>query len=313
MMGLKTVAEQWAEQEGKSGYRHQVKKKQSGGSGASIPMTLLAIAFLILAIAALPYLLQRPAGGGSAAFWAPSMDNVQQMTALAYQQQQLAYGMTQTAGQIYSSTANAQAVAAATAQAVQANAILQATSTSWAMTQPALEATQIRSQLNTQHMQDVERLRYAILPFQVWFWPVFWIVVAVALFALIVIAIALVLPGLAEKSKNWARVIKEERGERTIIHTPGAETVLPHLQTQPVLRHKEGEPVTSAGGFEDPQLQAGVVEGANYTKAIQALPVGTRLPGHRVPEKALPQIEILNGRDQKLLEDTRKAVDGEEV
>ena len=301
-----TVAQQIAEQEKGSGHTHTVSKKSSG-SGHPI-LTLAGVVLLIVSGFWFLQQITMPATYALA-----SGDNAQRMANLQYQQQQLAYSMTQDAGRAIAQTSDAAARAQAAIQAQQTTSTAQAASTAWPITQSAIDAAQLKQQLDTQRMQDEYFWRQTLTPIKVYFW---WIVLAAFVTAVFIMAI-IAFSSLMPIWKQRVGVVTVERGQHTI-HVGEKTITRTDLMPVPTLTLQKDDTMLGSGGFDDPQMQAQVARDAARVDMMRALPLGTKLPGLRPDAtKALPDLEIIDGQTRDitppLLADIRQSLDGEEI
>lgn len=315
-MGLKTVAQQIADEEQgrSSGHKHQVKK-HSGGGGSNPVFTLLAIGlvlfagFMFLQMFVAPYqynvLPFQPAGlEGRATNYAFQQDQLRwQMTAVAATSTAFESGMIQ-------STQASQWTHVASTQAQESANQARASATAWSLTQTPMAEEQLKRDIRMQEMQRDAYWRQFISPLKVIGGAGLVGAILLAMFAGAVYAFLRLLPMVQARMS----VHTQSAHEKIVIVKPD-ETTVPDLMFHPVIKHNPDGTLSTGGGADDPLLQAGLASQRAKVDAIKGLPPGARLPGEKPPDKLLPQIEVVDAQvtDQNLLLAARNSVEGEEV
>ena len=290
------------------------RESSSSNNGNYGPLYVLGFAFLVVMFFAL--MANFTPGGPRLVL--PSMDLSVQATSLAGQQSVLEQSMTVASGataavyQAQQTAVQAQQDALSTQVAqVTATQAVQATATAFSFTQTPLAATQIS--MGNRIEQERREAYWKQYTTPMWILGGGALALAIGIIGTIlgVITFFKLLPVYAAK----LRVVKEDRGERTIYLGEKGIT-RPDLMHQPTITEQPDGTMLGSGGAEDPYLQAQIAASAANVKAVQALPGGIKLPGQapKAADKVLPQLEVVDGQviEPKLLKDVRESLDREE-
>lgn len=300
---------------------HDDKPKSRRHSGNYTPLYVLFGAFAIVMM----FPLLQAFGNAPASNYPyqvmPAVSNLDvRATQLAQEQENLRISMTQVAAM---STSQAQAVLDQIAQQqndintqkaeITATVAVQSTSTAWSLTQTPLAQEQLLRDIEIQKKQRDAYWSQYTSPLKV-----VGSVLLVGFFIVVLIILGVkaffqLLPVIEDR----LRTIKELGGERTI-HIGEKAITRTDLMHDPVLTKLEDGTMKPNGGAADPYMQERNADRAAKVKAVQALPMGTKIHGNtpvgKIEEKVLPQLDVMDAEEIKptLLKDVRQSLDGEE-
>jgi hypothetical protein len=320
-MGIRArwESEQEAERSKKKDEQHDDKPKSKRRSGNYGPLYVLGFAFVAVMI----FPLLQTFGNAPVSSYPvmPMSSNLDvRASQLALEQENLHISMTQVAAL---STSQAQAVLDQIAQqqnavntqsaAITSTVAVQATSTSWSLTQTPLAQEQLLRNIEIDKAQRDAYWRQYTSPLYVVGGALLAGVFLVVLIILGVKAFFQLLPVIETR----LRTIKEDGRERTI-HLGEKAITRTDLMMQPTLTTQDDGTMKPSGGAADPYMQERIADRAAQVKAVQSLPPGTKIPGNvpmsKIEEKVLPQLDIVDAEEIKpmLLKDVRQSLDGEE-
>ncbi len=320
-MGLRARWEREQEAErSKKKDEHDDKPRSNRRSGNYGPLYVLGFAFVVVMAFPLLQTLGNAPGSSYQVIPVAASNLDMRATQLAMEQESLRTSMTQVAAL---STSQAQAVLDQIAQqqnvintqsaAITSTVAVQATSTSWSLTQTPLAQEQL---LRNIEIEKKQRDAY----WQQYTSPLIVVggVLLVGVFLVIVIILGVrAFFQLMPVFEARMRTIKEQGGERTI-HVGERSITRTDLMHEPVLTEQEDGTMKPSGGAADPYMQERIANRAAQVKAVQALPPGTKIPGNvpagKIEEKVLPELDVVDGQEVQptLLRDVRHQLDGEE-
>jgi hypothetical protein len=271
-------------------WKQQQKKKDEPkvvyqSSGTSPSGVLVVVILILLAVFILPLIR-----AGLPVFQVYAPDAAARVTELSYQQNQLLSSMTDAAA---TSTAQAWAMQVETQrqEAILSTSVAQATSTqaaqttstAWSMTQTPMAAEQIVRDLELAKKQKELKWAELLTPLRVIF------LTALGLLSLfgLVLGIAWAFVQFVPVYVARKRIVKEDRGERTI-HVGANSLTRVDLMPEPTVTFQRDGTVVSSGGMADEYAQERITANAAKVKAVQGYAPGTRILKGTVPQVAEP-------------------------